>query len=300
MSSTVTEEQRVDHPDFDQAIAVNGSNGTYRADVHPAWDGPLSTHGGLLGAIMLKAVDAEIADTAFQIRSLTCHYLRPPKHGEVSVEVEVLRKGRRFASSRAIMYSEGKPAISALTTHSVRDLPIVDQWAPKGPEVKPPPDRDAPMLKPQEFALGNNGFIEMPEGTPEFFRRLLFAPRIGTGPFIGPPVDPQKGTSNGGWLLTRTPRSIDVAYLAFLVDIFWPSVLEPLRTPAIAPTLDLTTHFRATLPPDGLPDQPLLVHNTSIAVEDGLADSDSRVFAADGKLLAQGRQLQMLAPFDGV
>ncbi|MGB0889224.1 MAG: hypothetical protein ACPGWS_02975, partial [Solirubrobacterales bacterium] len=72
---------------------------------------------------------------------------------------------------------------------------------------------------------------------------------------------------------------------------------EPLRKPAIAPTLDLTTHFRAVLPPEGLPDQPLLVHNTSIAVEDGLADSDSRVFSANGRLLAQGRQLQMLAPF---
>ena len=81
---------------------------------------------------------------------------------------------------------------------------------------------------------------------------------------------------------------------------FWPSILEPMRTPIIAPTLDLTTHIRATLPPDGLPDQPLLVHNTSIAVEDGFADSDSCVFAADGKLLAQARQLQLLAPFDEV
>lgn len=294
-------EQQVDQPDFERATRVAGADGIYTADVHPAWDGPLSTHGGLLGAIILGAVDREVnPENVLQIRSLTCQYLRAPSHGEVRIEVEELRKGRRFTSSRASMYSGEKLCITALTTHSVRDLPVVDEWSPDPPKAKSSPDRSAPELPPQEIVAGADGWLAMPEGVPEFFRRLLFAPRFGTGPFIGPPVDRNKGTTNGGWLLTREARPIDVAYLTFLVDVFWPSVLEPLRTPAVAPTLDLTTHFRATLPAGGLPDQPLLVVNNSIAVEDGLADSDSKVFSADGKLLAQGRQLQLLAPFGEV
>ncbi|MGB1583086.1 MAG: thioesterase family protein [Solirubrobacterales bacterium] len=298
MEATSAMPTQANHPDFDQAIAVDGNHGVYSAVVHPAWDGPLSTHGGLLGSIILGAIDRELDhDKSMQIRSLTCQYLRPPAHGPVEISVEVLRRGRRFASSRATLAHDGKPCVTALATHSVRELPLVDQWSPQAPKADPPPDRDAPMRTPQEMLSGGGGWLEMPAGTPEFFSRLLFAPRFGSGPFVGPPVDPDVGTKNGGWLMTRESRPIDVAYLAFLVDVFWPSVLEPLRKPAIAPTLDLTTHFRAVLPPEGLPDQPLLVHNTSIAVEDGLADSDSRVFSANGRLLAQGRQLQMLAPF---
>lgn len=294
-------EQQVDQPDFEQATRVAGSDGIYTADVHPAWDGPISTHGGLLGAIILGAVDREVnPENLLQIRSLTCQYLRAPSHGEVRVEVEALRRGRRFTSCRASMYSDDKLCITALTTHSVRDLAVIDEWSPDPPKAKSPPKRTAPEVPPQELIGGTNGWLAMPDGVPEFFRRLLFAPRFGTGPFVGPPVDRNAGTTNGGWLLTREARPIDVAYLAFLVDVFWPSVLEPLRTPAVAPTLDLTTHFRATIPPQGLPDQPLLVVNNSIAVEDGLADSDSKVFSADGKLLAQGRQLQLLAPFGEV
>lgn len=294
-------EQRVDEPNFDQATTVAGGEGVYTADVHPSWDGPLSTHGGLLGAIILKAVDREVnPENVLQIRSLTCQYLRAPSHGKVRVEVEVLRRGRRFASCRAALYSDEKICITALTTHSVRDLPVVDEWSPDPPKTKPAPSRDAPERPPQELIGGANAWLQMPDGVPAFFKRWLFAPRFGTGPFLGPPVDRNRGTTNGGWMLARDHRPVDLATLAFLVDVFWPSVLEPLRKPAIAPTIDLTTHFRANIPAGGLPDQPLLVVNNSIAVEAGFADSDSKVFSADGKLLAQGRQLQMLAPFGEV
>ena len=103
---------------------------------------------------------------------------------------------------------------------------------------------------------------------PPFFRRMLLSPRFGGMLFSGTPADPQRGTENGGWIMTREPRAIDAAWLCFMVDALWPSVLQPLSSPAIAPTLDLTTHFRVSLPPEGLPDQPLLVYNNSIAVED--------------------------------
>lgn len=287
-----------DQPNFDRAIEVQGGSGKYEAVVYPEWDGPLSTHGGLLSALILGAVDREIDDDQMQVRAITCHYLRPPAHGVVEIDVKILRRGRRLASSRAELGHDGKTCITALLMHSTRELPEVTDWSIDPPRAGKPPTRDLPSLAPEQIAAGERGWLEMPQGAPAFFSRLLFAPRFGSTPFAGPPPDPKTGTENGGWMMTRNPRTIDVAYLAFLVDSFWPSVFQSLRTPAMAPTLDLTTHFRSVLPEGGLPDQPLLVHNTAIAVEDGIADSDSRIFTVDGMLLAQARQLQMLAPLE--
>jgi acyl-coenzyme A thioesterase PaaI-like protein len=284
---------------FDQAIEVEGSERRYAATVHPSWDGPLTTHGGLLAALALSAVDADMnADGALQPRSLTCHYLRPPQHGPVEIFVDPLRRGRRFASSRATISQGGKPCISALSTHSARDLPEVDAWSLSPPDVAGPPAREDPPMSGEEIAAGGEGWLEMPEGVAPFFHRFLLAPRFGDAPFSGPPVDPAIGTVNGGWITTPQPRQIDVSWLLFMVDALWPSIFQPIRTPIIAPTLDLTTHIRAAIPPEGLPDQPLLVHNYTRAVAGGLADSDSFVYAADGMLLAQARQLQLVAPLE--
>lgn len=286
--------------DFATASRVEGSGRHYIASVHPSWDGPLTTHGGLLQSIALNAISAEIGSEAdFQPRSVTCHYLRPPKHGQIDIFVDPLRRGRRFASTRATITQGGKACISALATHSVRELPEVAEWSLSAPTVAPPPARDAPRLDPAELVKGEaNAWLKMPEGAPRFFEQLLLAPRFGAGPFQGPEVDPAVGTTNGGWLLAPDPQPVTAGWLALLVDALWPSVLEPLRTPVMAPTLDLTTHIRADLPVGGLPDQPLLIHNVTRAAINGFSDSDSWIFAADGTLLAQGRQLQLLQPLD--
>ncbi|MGK2877686.1 MAG: acyl-CoA thioesterase [Solirubrobacterales bacterium] len=285
--------------EFDDAIRVVGRERHYTATIHPSWDGPLTTHGGLLAALALNAIDVEVnSDGALQPRSLTCHYLRPPQHGDVEIFVDPLRRGRRIASSRATISQGGKPCIAALAAHSARDLAEVDAWALSPPDVAPAPARDSPPVSSEEIAAGSNSWLAVPEGIAPFFHRFLLAPRFGHAPFAGPPVDPSVGTSNGGWITTRAPRPIDISWLLFMVDALWPSVFQPIRTPIMAPTLDLTTHIRADIPPEGLPDQPLLVHNVSRAVAGGLADSDSFVYGADGTLLAQARQLQLVAPLE--
>jgi acyl-CoA thioesterase len=288
-----------DPVDLDTAARVEGGARHFSASVHPSWDGPLTTHGGLLAALAYKAIDAEInPDGALQLRSLTCSYLRPPQHGRVEIFVDPLRRGRRFASSRATMSQGGKACISALATHSAREVSDVDSWELPPPDVAPAPSRDGERNTPEEVQNGAAGWLDMPDAPAPFFQRFLLAPRFGHAPFSGPPADPQVGTTNGGWICTREPRPIDISWLLFMVDALWPSILQPLRTPVMAPTLDLTTHIRASIPAAGLPDQPLLVHNVSRAVKDGLADSDSVVYAADGTLLAQARQLQLVAPLE--
>ncbi|MBJ7348854.1 MAG: thioesterase family protein, partial [Thermoleophilaceae bacterium] len=139
-------------------------------------------------------------------------------------------------------------------------------------------------------------WVEFPPQAPKFLQQMLICPQFGDPIMGGPPVENGEGTENGGWLTLPDANPVTPALLATYVDAWWPSALQPLRKPAMAPTLDLTVHFRSELPPEGLADQPVLVHNTSIALIDGMCDSDSKIFTADGTLLAQARQLQLVIP----
>lgn len=296
---SAVEPDATDAVPFDQAIALREIGADrFTADVHPSWDGPLTTHGGVLASIILRAIDTRInPERAMQVRSLTCHYMRPPAHGEIEITVTPLRAGRRFANTAATIEQNGKVFITALAIHSSRELTELDHWGPALPDVAPAPQRTTPARSVLEFYdEPDDGWVELPPQAPRFFHRLKVAPRFGSFGMMGAPVEPGQGTENGGWLTLPQPRPIDPELLALFVDAFWPSVFQPLRVPAMAPTLDMTIHFREMLPPDGLPDQPLLAHNTAIAHIGGLADSDSRIFTADGRLLAQARQLQFVAP----
>ncbi len=284
--------------DFSAAVAVTGGDRRYKGVVQPSWAGPFFPHGGILGAIALRAIAAEFDDPALQPRSLTCHYLRAPSDGEVVVDVDPLRRGRRFASARATMSQGGKPCLAVLATLS-NEVAAADAWeAPAPAGVKPAPPRDAPLIDAGELSLESEGWMAPRDFGPKYFDRVLVSPRFGSAPFSGTPVDPQTGGENGGWVQLSQPRPIDHAWLAFLVDVLWPTALQPLTAPAMSPTLDLTTHFRRALPAGGLPDQPLLVRNTTRGVIEGLAEQDSLVFTADGELLVQARQLLMLSPLE--
>jgi hypothetical protein len=88
---------------------------------------------------------------------------------------------------------------------------------------------------------------------------------------------------------------LDTALVALFTDAWWPPALEPLSEPAGAPTIDLTIHFRADLPRDGLADQPVLGRYVSNAAAGGMVEEDGVIWAADGTVLAQSRQLALFA-----
>ena len=60
------------------------------------------------------------------------------------------------------------------------------------------------------------------------------------------------------------------------------------------PTVDLTVHFRAPIPPDARPDDFYLCVFRSQTARDGFLEEDGEIWTRDGVLLAQSRQLAML------
>ena len=70
-----------------------------------------------------------------------------------------------------------------------------------------------------------------------------------------------------------------------------------LDAPVPAPTIDLTIHFRTRLPHPGMAlDDPVLARFSSSTSHGGFFEEDGAIWAPDGTLLAQSRQLALLFP----
>ncbi|MDX6684010.1 MAG: hypothetical protein QOF86_138, partial [Baekduia sp.] len=75
------------------------------------------------------------------------------------------------------------------------------------------------------------------------------------------------------------------------------SPFSRLTAPAPAPTIDLTIHFRTRLPHPGMaPGAPVLARFSSSTSHGGFFEEDGEIWAPDGTLLAQSRQLALLYP----
>jgi len=217
---------------------------------------------------------AEIADPNRLPRTLTLHYLRPPSEGDVEVAVTVERSGRSATTCSARMFQGDKLVTIALCVLST-DYAGMDEWAPDPPAALPP--ADVPELG-------------IPGKPPPMFDRLETRPAFGSPPFSGGPE-----AVTGGWLRTRDGDRLGPELVALFTDAWWPAPFSRLDAPSMAPTLELTIHFRAKPLPE---DEYALVHFRTDASIDGLFDEQGEVWGADGRLLAQSRQLALLRPWN--
>jgi acyl-CoA thioesterase len=291
-------EQDAPATDFDRATSVSPlGDGRYTGEVEDGWGAPPGPNGGYLAAILTRALEQDLAPAGDrQLRTLATHYLRPSRPGPIEVAIETIRAGRRFSTGRATAFQEGKEVMTALGAFSTPGLPAAATWTPPLPSVAPAPPRGADRLASDDYRPDSDAWLATTPEMPSIVSRVKIAPRLGGKPFSGRELDPDQPADTGGWIVPPTPRRIDAAFLVLLADVWWPPSLEPLREPAIAPTIDLTVHIRADLPPGGLPDQPVLGRFVTAAAVNGTMEEDGELFLADGTLLAQSRQLALLAP----
>ena len=95
---------------------------------------------------------------------------------------------------------------------------------------------------------------------------------------------------NLAWLRFDPPRPLDHLALTALSDGWMPAALSKLGRLAGAPTLDLTIHFRAPVA-NG---EWVLADYRSRFSAGGVWEEDGELWAADGTLLAQSRQLALI------
>ena len=260
---------------FDADIALQpGADGAYAGAIVEGWDTPRGPLGGYVMAIVLHGMQLAVDDAARQPRSLSVHFLRPPHAGPVTVHPTIERAGRTVTNATARLEQDGRLIALAVGAFSTPwESPLLAD-APM-PDVAPP-DPARPALPP--LAPG--------QPRPSFTQRLTMQHRFGDRAFSSSPHG-----EVGGWLGLREERSIDAPALVLLADAWFPAPWPRLRELAPAPTVDLTVHFRAPLP---LPDDILLGRFRSRLVRDGFFDEDGELWAQDGTLVAQSRQLGLL------
>ncbi|WP_320673171.1 acyl-CoA thioesterase [Patulibacter defluvii] len=283
---------------FDRATTVRlREDGVVEASVDSAWSAPTGPNGGYLAAIVVRALRA-VVDPAgeLRLRSLTLHYLRGAADGPLELTVELLRRGRRVSSARVRARQGDRAVLEGLAAFSAAELPSPVDWTPRLPDVAPPPALDAEGLPVPEYRPRKGRWIEPLPQMPPVVHQVRLAPQLGGIPLAGRVPEPGGAVETGGWIALPEPRPIDEPFVALAADIWWPPVFEAVSRPVIAPTVDLTIHFRAGLPPEGLPPQPIFGHYRSTAASEGFVEEDGLLFLPDGSLLAQSRQLALLAP----
>lgn len=266
--------------DRDTAVTTEG-DGLFAATIAPGWRAGRGPHGGYLAAMLLRALIAAVDDPERTPRSLTIHYTRAPEPAPIEIHTTVERQGRSLSTLSARMEQGGRVTALALAAFSVpwrapgaNELPM--------PEL-PPPDQER-LSTPKLF-----------KGAPEFTRHLVMQPRVGAVPFAGSGAPMRIG----GWIGLPEPRPVDALSLALFCDAWFPPSFIALHSPAISPTIDLTIHFRQSI--DGCDCDPaalcLGVFDTRL-LHDGLFEEDGVIWAPDGTVLAQSRQLGIIMPTD--
>ena len=132
-------------------------------------------------------------------------------------------------------------------------------------------------------------------GAPPFTSHIVLQRRIGPPPFTGAegPMD------IGGWLGLAEPRPIDALSLAFFSDALFSPPFIRLTEPATTPTIDLTIHFRTPMPHAPPTRTPRSCASRAFArgsIHEGFFEEDGVIWAADGTVLAQSRQLGIVMP----
>lgn len=273
---------RLDGDDNGQGDDTGGQRrARYAATVAEGWRAGRGPHGGYLAAMLLRAMVETVDDPERAPRSLTIHYVRAPEAGPIEIQATIEREGRSLSTLSGRMLQDGRLTALALAAFSV-------PWLAPGADELPMPDLPGPDAERRSTA-------KLFKGAPEFTRHLVMQPRVGAIPFAGSGA-PMK---IGGWIGLPEQRPVDALALALFCDAWFPPSFIALSEPAISPTVDLTIHFRqpvseASVDPAALC---LSVFETRL-LHDGLFEEDGVVWAADGTVLAQSRQLGIVMPTD--
>jgi len=264
---------------FDRDTAVERmADGKYRGKIDRGWwivNGP---NGGYIAAIVLRSMIDAVADPARAPRSLTLHYLRPPTECDVTLDVVVERAGRTLSTLSARLFQGGRLMVVAVGAFAT---------ARQGFDFV---DRDPPRLPPPASceSMQEKYGVHIP-------LRSRYDCRLGLGDVFAPESN---RALLAGWIRCEEPRVVDALAVAAFTDAFPPAVFTRAASRAglgPIPTVDLTIHFRASLPlADADPADYCALVFTSAASREGFVEEDGEVWSAGGVLLAQSRQLALV------
>jgi acyl-CoA thioesterase len=261
---------------FSQLTAVTRTaTDEFAVDIDPSSFIVRGPNGGYLAALLLRALTERVDDPSRSVRSLTVHFPAAPVVGPATITTEIVRQGRSLVTVMARLHQGGKPMAVALAAYSPA-WPTTITLSEPAPAAPPP--SETPLIE---------RVTELP-----FLQHWEQRQCLGS-----PPQAAAHIADTGGWLRLAEPEPIDSFVVAAMTDAWFPALFTMLPEPNPVPTIDLTVHFRAALPsPSAPPDQPVLVRFVTRTIADGFLEEDGHIWAPDGTLLAQSRQLAIVLP----
>jgi acyl-CoA thioesterase len=274
--------------DVDTTPAPDGE-GHFTVTFNRNWwviNGP---NGGLVAAVVLRAAEAALADPRRFARTLTVHYLTPPREGPARCVATVLRAGRTTSFVSVSLLQDRRPCATALVALAADRPPEADvgfALANERPPPVPPPDACPRLVlegaEPSQPALRDR-----------WESRWVFGALPGAEGAAA-----HDELEAGGWIRLAEPRALDAAVLAAMADAWVPPALtrpQPVRF--AVPTVELTVHFRSRRALQSLaPDDWCLARFRCRTAQEGLVEEDGLIWSPDGVLLAQSRQLALVQP----
>jgi acyl-CoA thioesterase len=264
---------------FSETSAVFRRDGDiFDVNIDGKWWVVRGPHGGYLTALILRAMTEMVDDPGRSVRSFGTHFVAPPVEGPAEIVPTIERSGRSITFLTARLMQGARTMATSVAAFAIPWRSEIEFDRAARPEVPSPDDgirlpSDNPLM-------------------PTFVRNFDMRWAIGPLPYSG---DPE--TTVGGWLRFAEPEPIDAPAAACLLDAWAPAILPQAQRPVVAPTVDITMHFRRPLPrPDASPDDFFLFRMTSRLAQEGYFEEDGELWAPDGSLVAQSRQLAIALP----
>ncbi|MEE8557664.1 MAG: thioesterase family protein [Myxococcota bacterium] len=256
---------------FDRDTAVTRvDDGVFEATIDPGWRITRGPNGGYVSAILLRALTEAVDDPGRAPRTFTVHFTAPPEEAPVRIETAIERSGRSLTTVSGRMFQEGRLCAVTLAAFS-RSWPGPEFQDVTMPEVAPP--EEAEHLTP-----GTTFWIPM---RARYEQHALC-------------LGPDDRALDGGWVRLEEPRLADALLVAALASCWPPSVRSklPEGLPRGVPTVELTIHFRTTLPlPEAKPDDFYLARFGTGVAREGFFEEEGEIWSRSGILVAQSRQL---------
>ena len=253
--------------DTDTALTDLG-DGRFAGEITGRWMIGGGPNGGYIASIILRALMASAPQP--DPISLTTHYVGRPEPGACEVTTTVSQATRSHAFMEASLVQAGTVrARSVAVFGQRRDDQPYDVTMPT-PASTPPgvgvPTRDVPHGDFMPFM--------------SFLERFHYLSPMGVDLFVGDGRRPLVG----GW--TRlNDRDLDTLAVPLFADC-WPPPMFIRRGPGMAPTIELTVHFRDTPEPGWV-----WCQFESRALAGGYVEEDGELWSASGKLIAMSRQI---------
>lgn len=261
---------------FDEDIELvpvgPGSYDCHVSERHWVVTGP---NGGYLAALLCRAGETHLADPTRQLRSLTVHYLRPPKAEAARIDVKTEQLGRSVAFLRLEMIQNDKLILLATGVWATEreGFNFLGWPAP----VVEPPEACSKLTSVREGPL-------LPIHDQWDIRSATDGPMFGSG----------RAPDLCWWIRPAKHRPLDAAMVVAVTDALPPAIFATDIGRMAVPTVDLTIHVRAML--SGVTWEPgdwLLARFTSRYASGGFLEEDGALWTSDGVLIAHSRQLAL-------